>query len=74
MGEAAGDFLRLRGAGAEEDRAPGGDPDRDPDLAEGVVDPCRIPLLREALEEIVSIEAPEAVPELARKELAEAKA
>ena len=31
----------LGGAGAEEDRPPGGDPDRDPDLAEGVVDPRR---------------------------------
>ncbi len=37
----AGELLGLRGAGAEEDRAPGGDPDRDPDLAEGVVDPRR---------------------------------
>ena len=35
------DLLHLGGAGAEEDRSPGGDPDRDPDLAEGVVDPRR---------------------------------
>lgn len=34
----------------------------------------RMTLLREALEEIVAVEAPEAVPELARKELADAEA
>src|SRR4051812_23749156 len=33
-----GRLLGLVSAGAEEDRSPGGDADRDPDLAEGVVD------------------------------------
>jgi len=42
---AAGRALHLGGADAEEDRSPGGDPDRDPDLAEGVVDPRRHPAL-----------------------------